>query len=371
MTTAEVLAQKKSDSVLGRGLSEMTQQNIQSPTNITQAEQPKTLSELKVEIKFHLGQMAGHAIEIGRLLIQAKEQVNHGEWQSWLEDNFNLTSRSARNFMKVAERFGKTEINFRFQTTQMIAMLALPEGEEEKFIAEKAAENNPVEDMTIKNLREEIKNYKAKLADITQERDGYKRANEIADGQLETTGEENEKLRKSLIDANKTIDGFTEENINLREEKIELQEKIDDLQNQILQNGVTTVEVEPEDYQPMKQELSATKAEVEKLQAELKTLQEKPVDVAVEYPADYESTKAELAALKEKQSNLQAEYSVSKKISEMFSAIPVLLNYTNLIEVVAKLAEKDSRIGEKIIQLGSLQVELKNYFEIWEQGNGK
>ena len=42
----------------------------------------KTLAELKVEIKFHLGQMAGHAVEIGNCLIQAKEQVEHGEWQN-------------------------------------------------------------------------------------------------------------------------------------------------------------------------------------------------------------------------------------------------------------------------------------------------
>ena len=37
--------------------------------------------------------------------------------------------------MAVAERFGKTEIDFRFQSTQLIAMLSLPAGEEEKFIA--------------------------------------------------------------------------------------------------------------------------------------------------------------------------------------------------------------------------------------------
>ena len=62
--------------------------------------------------------------------------------------------------MAVAERFGKTDIDVRFQPTQMIAMLALPAGDEEKFIAEKAAEGTTVENMTIKNLREEIRQYK-------------------------------------------------------------------------------------------------------------------------------------------------------------------------------------------------------------------
>ena len=35
----------------------------------------------------------------------------------------------------------------------MLELLALPDGETEKFIAEKAAEGTPVEDMTVKKLR--------------------------------------------------------------------------------------------------------------------------------------------------------------------------------------------------------------------------
>ena len=79
----------------------------------------KSLAELKVEIKFHLGQMAGHAIEIGKCLIQAKAQVGHGNFGKWVEDNFNLSERTARRFMQVAERFGKTDINVRFGSTQL------------------------------------------------------------------------------------------------------------------------------------------------------------------------------------------------------------------------------------------------------------
>ena len=125
---------------------------------------PNCLPQLTIEIKFYLNQTAQNIIEVGKRLIQAKELVERGEWQNWLEANFSLTTRSARRFMAVAERFGKTEIDFRFtedlSPTQMIAMLALPAGDEEKFIAEKAAEGTPVENMTIKNLREEIRQYK-------------------------------------------------------------------------------------------------------------------------------------------------------------------------------------------------------------------
>lgn len=80
-----------------------------------------------------------HAVEIGKLLIQAKEQVGHGNFGKWIEDNFNLSQRVANNLMKCSERFGvNSPTSANLNQSQMIEMLALPEGEEEKFIAEKA-----------------------------------------------------------------------------------------------------------------------------------------------------------------------------------------------------------------------------------------
>jgi Protein of unknown function (DUF3102) len=45
----------------------------------------------------------GHAIRAGELLIEAKAQVKHGEWLSWLEANFpGFSGRSASNCMRLA-----------------------------------------------------------------------------------------------------------------------------------------------------------------------------------------------------------------------------------------------------------------------------
>ena len=66
--------------------------------------------------------------------------------------------------MRVAERFGKIKIDFNFGSTQMIQMLSLPEGEEEKFIEEQAAAGRVVAEMSVKTLRVEIQKYKARLA---------------------------------------------------------------------------------------------------------------------------------------------------------------------------------------------------------------
>lgn len=345
---------------------------IENPANVDpvtrQEVQKKSLSELKVEIKFHLGQMAGHAVEIGKLLIEAKEQVGHGEWYDWLEENFKLTVKMANNFMRVAERFGgNRNLNSDLNQSQMIAMLALPEGEEEKFIEAKAAEGTPVEDMTVKNLKAEIADYKKRLAQAEEDAEGYKIANDQLDAQIENLGEENQRLREGREEDGKRIGGFIEENLNLKEDNQELQDKIDDLENALLQKEPSTVEVAPADYEPTKQKLAEIEAENEKLQAELKDLQERPIEVMTEKPADYDSLKAENAELKNAQKTFMDDYRVEKEVLKMLSAVPVLLNYTNLQRVVANLAAKNSQlIKERLQQLSVIQTELTNYFEIWE-----
>lgn len=46
-----------------------------------------------------------HARKAGELLIQAKAQLAHGEWTPWLGANFPASPRTARLYMRVAERW--------------------------------------------------------------------------------------------------------------------------------------------------------------------------------------------------------------------------------------------------------------------------
>lgn len=144
----------------------MDDTSIQSVTETKEPTDESALIQLETEIKSYISQISQNIIEIGRRLIQAKSLVKHGEWSSWLETNFNLSQQTARRFMQVAERFSKTRIDTRFNSTQMIALLSLPDAEEtEKFIEQKASEGTPVENMSVKTLRKEIKQWNSKLAD--------------------------------------------------------------------------------------------------------------------------------------------------------------------------------------------------------------
>ena len=45
------------------------------------------------------------ALEAGALLVKAKEQVPHGQWESWLAENCAVAPRTARSYMRLATAF--------------------------------------------------------------------------------------------------------------------------------------------------------------------------------------------------------------------------------------------------------------------------
>src|SRR5262245_40455235 len=51
-------------------------------------------------------------VEIGRLLLRAKDLVDHGEWLPWLKTNFPLSDRTAARYMAVAEWVEARELKF-------------------------------------------------------------------------------------------------------------------------------------------------------------------------------------------------------------------------------------------------------------------
>ena len=77
------------------------------------------------------------AIEIGELLHQAKSRVGHGNFEAWVNDHCQLSYRSARRYMKLADDRPKIEAakmanvaNLNVATAQRL--LAPPKSPEEK-----------------------------------------------------------------------------------------------------------------------------------------------------------------------------------------------------------------------------------------------
>jgi hypothetical protein len=56
----------------------------------------------KCEAAFQSGLQ--HVNQAGRLLIEAKKLCQHVTWLSWLDDNFDGSSRTAQSYMQIVDR---------------------------------------------------------------------------------------------------------------------------------------------------------------------------------------------------------------------------------------------------------------------------
>lgn len=125
-------------------------------------------------------QLLSNLIEIGRLLVEAKSMVPHGEWGKYLEERVNYSQSTANNYMKLYQEYGDNQESFfnsfsnsqafgNLTYTQAIALLALPAEERQEF-----AEANNVADMSTRQLEQAIR-------ERNEERAARERAEELAE----------------------------------------------------------------------------------------------------------------------------------------------------------------------------------------------
>lgn len=113
------------------------------------------------------GVMLSAAMDIGKLLIEAKSVVPHGEWGAWLEENVSYSTTTANDMMRLYTEYGDSQIPIdggpsneelfgAIAPSKALALLALPEQDRRDFVQE-----NDVDDMSVRTLREEIARVKA------------------------------------------------------------------------------------------------------------------------------------------------------------------------------------------------------------------
>ena len=221
------------------------------------------LNQIVAEIKFFENQAVVSYWEIGKRLSQAKEQVGHGEWIPWIEENLNYTRQTASSLIRVYESYpnGNTSLHLNF--SKVLALTSIKDEEERQdFI-----DSHEVEDMTTRKLQAEIKEYKAGL-------------------------EEKEKQLEESTAANKRL---ADKVIELEQREPEIIEK----------------EVVPEDYEDLKSELKELMDYQKELENKLYEEQQKPKEVVKEVErGDIKYYKSEIKRLED---DLQKE--ITKNLS--------------------------------------------------------
>lgn len=112
----------------------------------------RPLEVIETEINFYKNQTATGIIEIGKRLIEAKSQLPHGEWGTWLEERVEFSNASANRFMQVAREFPNSSALGNLPKTKVFALLDLPPEQRAEFI-----EATPIDEMTTRQLQEAIK----------------------------------------------------------------------------------------------------------------------------------------------------------------------------------------------------------------------
>lgn len=227
------------------------------------------------------------SIEIGRLLLEAKALVPHGEWGAWLAANVDFSESKAQSLMRRYKEYGDGQIDmitgtsdldfFSFLSdSQMDALLALPKPERREFVEEHREELESGE-MSVRKMQAEI----ARL----------KKENEQQAEDLETREEQIRVLENLTDDLQEKLD--VERNKPAPEPVVQ-----EAIVNQPTPEKIEKIRAAEE--QRLRDEFEASKAKTLKECREAVAAAEKERDEAVERAEKEANDAGELAAKMEK-----------------------------------------------------------------------
>lgn len=181
------------------------------------------IEKTTAEILILKDQTAQNIIEIGKRLIEAKENLQHGEFTEWLKKKVDIGHRTANNFMKVASTFSNSQSLANLGSTKLFLLAGLDEEDRQEVM-----EGNNIEDMTTRELKQVVKEKK-----------------EIKK-QLEAEKEYSEELQEAIRDKETQINELKEriENIKIPEKEIIEREVIKEVVPDSIKSQVEQLEKE-------------------------------------------------------------------------------------------------------------------------------
>lgn len=178
--------------------------------------QEHTLPVIASEILFIESQVARTALEgaiqIGLKLKEAKEQVEHGQWENWCHENLNYSKSKTEKLMRIASEYGdensiyaKTYTCTDLSISKALSLLQVPEEEVKNF-----SENNDVESMTVKELNDKIKALESekemRAVEVNVLTEEYEKRLTAADEELEHIKNELTELQDNTADPDALAD---------------------------------------------------------------------------------------------------------------------------------------------------------------------
>lgn len=255
----------------------------------------RTLPVIASEILYIESQVAktalDGAIQIGIKLKEAKEKVDHGQWEDWCSENLNYSKSKAEKMMKIATEYGdenspyaKTYMCTDLSISKALRLLQVPESEVESF-----AEKNDIQDMTVKELEDKIKALKQEKEDQS-------------------------------VEIEKEILGLQEQMKQKNDEAERLARELESLKTQT---------ADPDEITKLEEKLQKTKIRENELKEKLKAEKEarnQEIQKALEKEGDKLKAEAETAAAKQIESTRRDNESMAQQIKELEAKIDNVSN---------------------------------------------
>lgn len=117
-----------------------------------------TLGQIEFRIHEHVRGACENLLAVGRLLNEAKDGglVPHGQWADWVRQHTGFNARTAQRLMQTARSVPEGSRLERLPISQVQAILALPDPEEQNRLADRVEEEN----LTLRQVQEEVRKLK-------------------------------------------------------------------------------------------------------------------------------------------------------------------------------------------------------------------
>lgn len=304
------------------------------------------------------------AIEIGRLLFEAKAMVEPGGWGKYIEEELPFSHSWANNYMKLYKEYGSDQTSLfggesqaflNLSPTQALELLALPAEDREAFV-----EAHDVEEMSTRQLRQAVQEQ------LEQERQAHaqtQRELEQTQADARDTNHELLNLQQELA-ALKSSDHAWEEEI--KKQKL----AVDDLKAKEKQAQLDLAQAQAREKKA-REELAAAKANPEIPDTIMEQLRKEAEAAAARNASGQAEAKVQAAeaAAREAQEKLAQAEKKLKMADPAVAEYKVLLeklnfDYNSLDVLRRKIAVADKEMGQK---LGKLQ---EKVVTMWAQALG-